>query len=197
MFEILLSVISGARELASLLDDNDAILLFADIGDHLGEAAKRALEDSFLSTDKNREIESAITNLRAAYEFYCGALRKSHFLGIFPRHKLLAPNYWKACEVTSIIAVCYELLGETALAGEYLDRAKRHITYFQISKDTYIERRSFISVAMASDSQFSNHLEDMIETRDADEREQLSGIDKGFNRFYAGMLKKLEKGKAI
>lgn len=101
------------------------------LGDSQYRAAIDALRQIERSSDPRREIGSAITCLRLAYEtFYLNAKSSYSALDNFGSIFLFkVPNYIKAYrkpfECSMLIALCYKDLGEYSLEKTYLKKAKK------------------------------------------------------------------------
>ena len=107
VLKILHMTVGTAQKLKQILEDDLPNTLTA-IGDVNFTAAGKALQDIKLSDRPRREIESAITHLRAAYIA----------LNSIPRPT--SKEYVKCVSALCTIATCYKHLGERKLQRDYL-----------------------------------------------------------------------------
>lgn len=99
--------IGTAQKLNQLLE-NQLSTMLGTIGDVNFKAAGRALKDLKLSEQPQREIESAITHLRAAYIAFQSIERPT------------SEENCKCISALCIISICYRHLGERKLQNEYI-----------------------------------------------------------------------------
>jgi|LGVF01.1.fsa_nt_gb hypothetical protein len=118
-------IIGNFGQIRSFIDDGEMTRVLQEIGDVLYNAAIRALEDARESSEPSREIESAINSLREACEAFIRQATERMWLGLRgPSEAARAEGYWKSCETSVLIALCYRYLGDKALANGYLKDAK-------------------------------------------------------------------------
>jgi tetratricopeptide (TPR) repeat protein len=104
VFTKLAQAVSSYNTLKNFFVGGEFVVLLNEIGDAHSRAAARALEDKLHSTNPEREVESAITSLREAYETY--------------------PNYENKSQAAAAIALCYYFLGDHRLTAKYLEISK-------------------------------------------------------------------------
>jgi hypothetical protein len=130
---LLKTLISFVRTAAGLkeLVEGQMYRIITELGDVQYNAACSALRDMTRSGRPSREVESAITCLRSAYEAYDSQSTTSvmtygwAFAGYGPEeHK-------KACEAACLISVCYAYLREKELTLKYLNLSKKHFDKYE------------------------------------------------------------------
>lgn len=109
------TAIQTTKGIIRLLDGGELLPIFRSIGDVHFTAASKALEDMRISSQPQKEMESAIASLRVAHTSY----KK-----VGPR----GPKDWrKLIGVISVIAVYYLYREEKTLAKQYLDEANEEM----------------------------------------------------------------------
>ena len=133
---------AGIKTQQALMDlvEGQMYQILIEIGDNQYYAALSALKDMKSSGRPERELESAITNLRSAYQAYDSQSTNSVL-----RYGLIHAGYGpkehkKACEAACLIAACYIYLGERELARKYIDFSKHHFERYE-SETLEIERK--------------------------------------------------------
>jgi hypothetical protein len=113
------------NSILSFIEGGKIVEILEKVGDIHYKAAITAFRDRSHSSVPKREIESAITSLRPAYEAFWEAASKTSFFGWLcePVEKRIE-NYTKACETALLIAICYKALREQSLTESYLNKAK-------------------------------------------------------------------------
>lgn len=143
------------KTLKPALDNSDKLLAFIKnemagviekIGDAQFAAAKDALKQAKKSGNEQREINSAITCLRLAYETFqtnanpswfaaVAANLTASFRGKLPSDVIAAK---KACMSAILIAACYKHLKEDALMREYVNKAHKCFNTYARKYEEYM-----------------------------------------------------------
>ena len=88
----------------------EMIKVLRELGDVEYGSAIKALEDAQKSRNPDREVESAITCLRTAYQAFTLAAKKTKFFGLMgPRAHEVEEAQRKACESAILIATSYKI----------------------------------------------------------------------------------------
>lgn len=117
-FLLILKAVKDAYDLHQTISDlcvDKTALILESISDCEVQSAQKTLQDCKTSNDRSREIASAITQLRLAMEKTTSTKRK--------------------CQIAALIASCYQLLRDKALAMQYRDDC---IMYFTSLTDNYL-----------------------------------------------------------
>lgn len=118
-----LNLCIGTVQKLNQLFENQLTTMLDAIGDVNFKAAGRALKDLKLSKQPQREIESAITHLRAAYIAFESIDRPT------------SKENCKCISALCIISTCYRHLGEKKLQNEYISISEKVLQQWKINID--------------------------------------------------------------
>ena len=143
LLQLLGYLIDAVQNIKSLEQavEGDMYTILTAIGDNHYSAAIRTLRDVAKSSKPAREVESAITQLRGAYEAYLKNTNNSIFrYGVLNRGK--GPKeHKKCCEVLTLIALCYAYLREAELSNDCLIRSRKHFNSYAIQTLQVIDNK--------------------------------------------------------
>lgn len=166
-FTIVKSTLNYRSNLEKFSKDTLVTLLTA-IGEQEVKAAIQSLNNTSISTIPTREITIAISNLELAYQRYESITNNSigsnkdiqsiakdlqsivkdsasKALNPFGEPKSVLGNR-KCCEISIVIAICYQFLNEFNLTNQYIETAKKHFYIYAeeaLEHAELIDRNSF------------------------------------------------------
>lgn len=119
-----------------LFSDEVMTTIFKNLGELDSKTAISALKDSQESENPAREIEEAISHLRAGSTKFLAAAEKRRFFGLrSPTCYARSSGYHGFVELSILMALCYSSLG-SKLANNHLDNAKK---YFELYANAEID----------------------------------------------------------
>jgi hypothetical protein len=157
------------------------------IGDNHYSAAIRALRDASKSSNPTREVESAITHLRGAYEAYLKNTKNSIFRYGFINRGKGPKEHKKCCEISTVMAVCYTYLREAELSKECLNRSQKHFNSYAVQTIEVIDNRI---KGTYFNFKFGGGLRDTYKKERASEKEKIRVERAALKEFIDAALKR-------
>jgi hypothetical protein len=136
---MLLSVVTNMDKLRKFIVQGDLAATLQRLGEVHYKAGVAALWDAKSSTDPRREVESAITCFRTAYQAY---VPRRTVTDVLPQHTLrdlltatlypaaLGVRHRNACESALLTAMCYRFLEEQTHVKVYAAAADRSFHWY-------------------------------------------------------------------
>lgn len=167
--KVSITTISSLRKFVQ----NEMIEILKSFGEIHTNAAIIALENSKISNQPSREIESAINSLQESYASYIYSANKRI---IFFKKTNMMENYKSACKCALLIASCYKCLKDKRLTELHVNNAKECFNlYDSIRSDiTYADSSDAAMMGSTYPIDSSNFVEDELK----EERKELEEVCK-------------------